>query len=88
MDTFRPSAAGAASALPFAFPSLDWSKTFEEDCPIEGKQTFHTDVFRSGTLICRIAFAGQFADRAAAEEAGITRLVKWLTDYQSRPMVV
>lgn len=57
-----------------------------EDSPIEGKRTFHADVFRAGMLMCRIAFAGQFADWTAAEEAANARLEKWLADFRSRPM--
>lgn len=47
-------------------------------------RSFHADVFRAGVWLCRIAFAGQFTDAAAAQAAATMRVSKWLEEFQSR----
>ena len=44
------------------FSSPDWSMEVAADAGLNGSGSYHADVFRLGTFVCRIALARQFAD--------------------------
>jgi hypothetical protein len=66
------------------FSSPDWSMQVVEDDGMNESRSYHADVFRKGTFVCRIALAGKFTELAAAEAALAERVHEWLRDYEGR----
>lgn len=66
------------------FSSPDWRMEVAADAGLNGSGSYHADVFRLGTFVCRIALARQFTDHAAAEAALAVRVQEWLNDYEAR----
>ncbi|MGO4396122.1 hypothetical protein AB4Z46_32675 [Variovorax sp. M-6] len=67
------------------FPSPEWHMKVESDGGLDGMHSYHIDVYRGTTFMCRIALAGHFPNQAAAEEGLDRRLKAWLEDYEKRP---
>jgi hypothetical protein len=70
---------------PMLFHAPDWTMRVEVDPAMDGGLHYHADMYRAGVWVCRVAIAGTFADRAAAEQALTQRMKQWLVDYESRP---
>ena len=70
---------------PPPFPSSEWHMKVESDGGLDGMHSYHADVYRGTTFMCRIALAGHFPNQEAADEGLDRRLKAWLGDYAKRP---